>query len=818
MGDLHIFTRKIDVIIKNEKTGEILFEKKDFEIPEDWSDTAGRIVANKYATADENSALAVILRVADFITDAGKVQGYFKGNTGYDKDRPLPETFKQNLILAMVEQRIAFNTPAYINLNVPGAFSQTSACFLGDVEDTLEDILEHTKRAGLIFRSGSGVGLNISKLRSEGEALSKRGTASGPLSFMKAWDSSAYSVKSGGATRRAAVLIRMDVDHPDIEQFVEVKEIEERKAAALIESGFSAEEAYSTVDYQNANHSVGVSDKFMEAVVNNEDWCLFNRGNGDIAKIVKAKDLLRKIATSAWRSGDPGLQFDDRINLYNPIPNEGRILSSNPCGEIYGIPWTCCMLCAINVSKYYNNATFDWEALDKDVKLVVASLDILLEASYYPHENFKEVAHKSRQIGIGMSDLAGLLMQKGLPYGSSQAQSFAAKLQNFISKAATIHSIELAKKMGPFEYFEDNKEHVKRVISRVAKLTDWEDFDKYGIRNSQLTTAQPCGTTGFMLDSDGLGIEPLFARKMTKTLVDGDVIEIIPNCVNDACDKYLNGYFDDDNPDDLLKTANELTWKEHVDMVAALQSNVFSGISKTVNMPSDCTIEDVEEAYLYAWKKGLKGITIYRDGSKALQPLTSSNKKVEEAVEVDPDFAMVPQSSRIRLEDDRDAKTHKFDIAGYEGYLTVGLYENGSPGELFITISKQGSMISGLLDSYATLFSLSLQYGVPLAHIVAKMKNTRFEPAGITKNPEIMIAKSIMDYIGRYLEMKYLGEEEFDDWDDEEPRPSLKYPQPQDDSVKDGSGDLCVECGCIMIQAGSCAYCPSCGNSNGGCS
>ena len=815
IGNLNISTRKIDVQIKNDKTGEILFEKKDFEIPESWSDNAGKIVANKYATKDEYSVIDVILRVADFIVDSGVEQNYFLGE---DADK-----FRDDLIAALVDQRIAFNTPAYLNLNVMGAHPQISACFLGDVQDDLGDILDHTKRAGMIFRSGSGVGLNVSKLRSEGESLSKRGTSSGPLSFVKAWDSSAYSVKSGGATRRAAVLVRMDVDHPDIEKFIEAKEIEERKALALMEHGFSADEAYSTVAYQNANHSVGVTNAFMQAVIEDKGWDLVNRGDKQIVKTVNAKDLLRRIAASAWRCGDPGLQFHDRINRDNPIPNEGEIISSNPCGEIYGIPWTCCMLCAINVLKY-NGTVFNWDQLDQDIGLVVKALDILIDAAYYPHENFKEVAHKSRQIGIGMTNLASLLMIKGMPYGSKEALDYAGDLQHFISKSATKHSITLAKQMGPFEWFDANKDATKRVIMNVSKLDNWTDFEAFGIRNSQLTTAQPCGTVGFMLGSESLGIEPIFARKMTKNLIDGGKIDIIPECVNFAGAEYLNGDLDNDNPPDLLKTANELTWKQHIDMVSVLQDNIYSGISKTVNLPKDCSIDDVVDAYIYAWRKGLKGITVYKDESKAMQPLTSKRNKCKgESLSIEDNFEepMIPLSSRIRLEDERKSITHKFDISGYEGYLTVGLYENGSPGELFVTISKQGSMISGLLDSYATLFSLSLQYGVPLMHIVAKMKNTRFEPAGVTKNENIMIAKSIMDYIGRWLEMKFLVDESDEDdyyyYYEEDKINSLNFPQPQTDD-QDGSGDLCMECGCIMIQAGTCAYCPSCGNSNGGCS
>jgi ribonucleoside-diphosphate reductase alpha chain len=1153
-----IKTRKVDLEL-TDNDGKIIFERKQFEIPEFWSDRAALIAASKYATDKENSVLDIIDRVVNQITEWGKEQGYFSNKipTVLTRDgigRAIdgtPVTFNEKEIKhfskalkdILVNQRAAFNTPVWLNVGVKENLPQSSACFLGSVEDDLEDILLHTFRAGKVFRSGSGIGINVSNLRHKGAELSNKGRSSGPISFMRMWDKASGVVRSGGKSRRSAVLIRMNADHPDIEEFINCKKEEEDKAKALIRAGYSFEEAYRTVDFQNANHSVGVTDEFMEKA---------------IVAGTKENKLLDKIAKMAWETGDPGLQFHDTINRFNPLPLISNIETSNPCqpgwatvltpegiktfddinigstiwsgkkwtkvvnkvatgikpvneyittagtfvgtknhkvfqnksrvevdkassidicwgpitedipvdlqdvvdgwvlgdgsvhkasnnlvylnlgqddikpfhencleyiikyrpglnknawevqtsilhselpktfdrkvpnrfkygslhkvrgflkglyaangsvcgnrvtlkatsfnvikdvqemlsslgigsyfttnsakevkfkngtylckksydlnisghrkrfekligfyhegkknklqiilekelgnqpktnyeikkvnalgnfpvyditvdaeehsywtggllvsncGEIYGIPWTACNLCALNILKYYRNNNnedyIDYVLMEKDINILVTAMDILIDNSYYPNKEFEQVAKETRPLGLGMTNLGALLIESKVPYGTKAARLYAKNIMENILNLAIKTSCQLANKLGSFPLFIKDNSCIQ-VYENLTNDSGHSDYtrrliEKYGIRNSQLTTAMPAGTVSFFMDCDTTGIEPLFARKMVKQLEGGGTIEIFPKCIDNAAKslKQQYNYYDKENvsneeviqdfisgEEPIFATANEISWVDHVYMTAALQSVISGGVSKTINMPSNATVEDVKKAYILSWKQGLKGITIYRDGSKGMQPLTDSSKTPVEEVEELIAASTLPKSFRIKLPDDRESKTHAFNIAGHKGYITVGLYDNGAPGEVFIRMQKQGSMTNGMMDNLAKMISLALQYGVPLSHIVDKLKGDRFEPAGITTNEDIRIALSVSDYIGRYLELNFMNT--FEDEEDEEDYDEIEKAIIDENSVTgEATGNFCMDCGGELVQNGSCYVCSVCATTTG---
>lgn len=1289
-----IKTKIVDATIRD-KDGNIISGKENFEVPEDWSDRAAQIVASKYATDKETSVLQIIDRVVNQITEWGVEQDYFKDKEFYSNDsikndlsiweasiHDAPDyiKFAKKLKEILIDQRGTFNTPVWLNIGVPENKSQSSACFLATIEDNMEDISTHHIRSGRIFKSGSGVGFNVSKLRAKGEKLSNKGTSSGPVSFMRPWDRTAGVVKSGGKclapwqkvytengpieiskliekdfcvisydppsgqykikkgkawkqefqkelvriitdkgsfvvtkdhpikingsedyiyakdlskgmslfqcsidnfmhkyirihlrnnkkgknlfhrmlvrdilkkeiknkvihhidgnsynndlsnlqvlspkehsfihgkelaekglhvfqnqyfgksgeenpmhrtspfwqnkdkvaklkeihskqmttsrarkmqpfatkkrmmnlayilinkghdlstfdrylkarkkeigklgvsnkkqlekienhfgsyenfykeirennhevisieelgfsevyslevdcltaddktknsghnyviwpennntvfgsgivvsnSRRAAVLVAMNINHPDIEEFIECKSKEENKARTLIEAGIPIEEAYSTVDFQNANHSVVVTDEFMKAVKEDLDWNLYNRGNKQIAKTVKAKDLFRKIATQAWYTGDPGLQFSDTINVYNPLKNTGDIECSNPCftgdmrlytkngaksfkelallkeeidlinpinnrygqiakgkvwssgikntiklttekghvlkctpdhiwilkdgskckaidllgkqimsfddlsskiikmedngeeevfdfsidtdkhwgiiegfvahncGEVYLPPWGCCQLFCFNLSKYVDNKGYTLEGLlQKDCNIVVTAMDILIGNADYPTEEFKKEAIETRPLGIGATDLAGFLIKKGLAYNSEKGREAAQRIIYMITELCTKESINLSKKLGPFKRFEEERDSTLYVYNKVLK--DYYNYEifTHGIRNCTVTSLAPNGTTGMMVDSSGTGIEPLFALKQTKQLSGGGTLEWVPDCV-----KKYNTLYKEKDPE-VLKTANEIHWKDHLLMTAALQKVISMGLSKTTNLPSEATVEDIERAYIMAWELGLKGITVYRDGSKELQPLSDANKKAKkEKTKVE--TKIIYQPTRNKLPASIKTIRHKIDIAGFEGYLHVGLYENGEPGEIFIRASKQGSFVLGMLDAFATMVSIAMQYGVPLKDLVDKFKGQRFEPNGITQNEDIRFCTSIIDYIFKWLENNFLNKQ-------------LELPLDKIKEEKQEIGiqtyeNVCPECGGFMQQSGTCHYCTNCGENFGGCS
>lgn len=811
-------SKKFVNIETRDVNNSIIFKKDSFEVPEFWTDLSASIAASKYATESENSIFEVIERIVK------TVQSWVPS---------AEHSFLQNLYIEILEQKIAPNTPVWLNLGVEKKRPQTAACFLGDVEDDLDDILDHSRRAGLIYKSGSGVGVNISKLRGKGEPLSNGGSSSGPISFVKTWDATAGSVKSGGASRRAAGLLCMDADHPDIEEFINCKSLEEEKIKALISAGFSAEEAVGSVFFQNANHSISVSNAFMQAVVDDANWSLINRVGKSTAKVVKAKELLRKIAESAWKSGDPGIIFSDTVNEMNPVPSFGKILSSNPCGELYSVPWSCCELCAVNVLKHLTkNGTIDFAGLEQSVRLSVRLLDYLLDRSYYPDERYRKRTLEIRPIGIGVANLGALLVAMGESYSSERGRLIAEDLYEHITKFAYLESIALAKEFGPYPALKENKEQALKIADKLLKPDSFYDKDVIikaisdgFLRNSQLTTAQPTGTTGIVLGAETGGIEPYFALFTRKRLVGGGVLDLPSKTVSDALSKKLGKEVTPENlkealetlsltDQEVFKTAHEISWEDHIKMVAALQKRISSGLSKTANMPNNATVEDIEKAYILAWQLGLKGVTVYRDGSKNLQPIVNSKKIAVEEKVVKPDFV----SYRKKLPKTRKSVTHTLEVGGFECYITVGLHEDGSPGEVFIRASKEGSMVNGLLDSFAICISYCLQYGVPLQKLVDKLSDTRFEPNGWTTDSDVPVCSSVVDYLARWMKKQFLDKEDQDVFEILE-----KTTKVVEKAVEKGiekneyGGPPCPNCGNITQRSGTCFVCSNCGTNVGGC-
>jgi ribonucleoside-diphosphate reductase alpha chain len=837
-------TRKVDVKITN-PDGSIVFKQEGFEVPDGWSDRAAGVVCNKYAADGENSAIDIIDRVVDQITEWGEEQGYFRNQDNTDNDTSIISKFSNDLKDILIDQRAAFNSPVYFNAGTDSGSNQCSACFIFTVEDNMEDILDHVKREGMVFKSGSGAGINISKLRAKGEKLSNKGESSGIISFMKIYDVNAGSIKSGGKNRRSAKLVCLDVDHPDIMEFIECKKLEEEKIKILKEGGISSEEAQSTVAFQNANHSIRVSDKFMKAVQNNENWELINRGDGKVSSIIPAKDILRKAAECAWETGDPGIQFDDRMNKDNPVPLSGRIYSTNPCTEFSAIDNSSCNLASLNLVKYLKeDGGFDKVRFSEDIKVLITAMDIIIDAADYPTKEVRDTTLDTRPLGLGFTNLGAYLMLKGLPYGSEEARKEAAEITKFMTYSAYSQSIELARQLGSFNAFEDN---LKTCVDICERLIDSDELSqgiiREGLRNSQLTLLAPTGTISFMMDCDSTGVEPLFALKTTKTLAGGGTIEIVPNCINLIADKLAAEGNDigmniekgiNNLPKEqkaIFKTANELSWKEHVDMLAAVQPHLNGAISKTSNLSSDATIEDVEDAYMYAWESGIKALAIYRDGSKDMQPLSATPQEtatdplsvsgqvstnVEKAEKSEKGRgARVQDPVRRAMPKTRDSVTHKIDLPGFEGYITVGMYKDGRPGDIFIKASKEGSTIGGLLDSFAIAISFALQYRVPLEVLVRKFKDTRFEPSGWTGNSDIPVCSSVVDYIFKWMEKNFIVEDDhfFEKYDLETEEPPKNTPQ--DTQNKNYDGPPCINCGSLTQRSGSCFTCCSCGETTG---
>jgi len=865
-------------VISGEK-GEVVFEQHNVEIPKTWSQLATSVVVSKYfrgplgSPEREHSVRQLIGRVTRTIRGWGERQGYFA--TPADADN-----FTAELTHLLVEQKAAFNSPVWFNVGIEPQ-PQCSACFILSVDDTMESILGWYRNEGIIFKGGSGSGVNLSRIRSAKEKLAGGGTASGPVSFMKAADASAGVIKSGGKTRRAAKMVVLNADHPDIIEFIRCKEEEEKKAWALIEAGYDSSldgPAYGSVFFQNANNSVRVTDAFMRAVEEDGVWQTRYVLSDEPAGTFKARDVLHMIASATHVCGDPGMQFDTTINTWHTCPNAGRINASNPCSEYMHLDNSACNLASLNLMKFISDAgDFDTEAFRHAVDIMITAQDIIVDNSSYPTAQITANAKAYRELGLGYANLGALLMSLGLPYDSEGGRQYAAAVTSLMCGEAYAQSARIAEQTGPFAGYAADREGTLGVIGRhraCAHKIDpayvpldllsgarsvWDDAyalgKQHGVRNSQVTVLAPTGTIAFMMDCDTTGVEPDIALVKYKKLVGGGMLKIVNNTVPRALKRlgydsrdvqaiveYIDehdtiegapGLSGDHQPvfDCAFKPAQgsrAIHHLGHLRMMGAVQPFISGAISKTINMPSLATVEDIMDAYIEAWKLGVKAVAIYRDGCKRTQPLNTSRQKKEAApVEFTPVRRRLPQDCR--------SLRHKFDIAGHEGYIHIGQYEDGAPGEIFIKIAKEGSTISGLMDTIGILTSMALQYGVPLEVLVSKFSHVRFEPSGFTKNPEIPMAKSLIDYIFRFLGSRYLGPEEragiglvapeataTESRSPAETKPALVEHQASRAPIVSSLGfspqadaPSCPDCGAIMVRNGSCYKCHNCGATSG---
>ena len=896
-----------DSRITNFQDGSVAFEQLGVEFPTTWSINATNIVAQKYfrgtpGTPERESSLKqVIDRVVDTITQWGIEGGYFV-------DDREAEIFRAELKHLVVTQKAAFNSPVWFNIGVKGVPQQASACFILSVDDEMDSILNWYREEGVIFKGGSGAGINLSRIRSSKEYLKGGGTASGPVSFMRGADASAGTIKSGGKTRRAAKMVILDVSHPDIEEFIWVKAREERKIRVLAEAGFdmSLDGAdMASVQYQNANNSVRVTDEFMQAVVDDVDWHLRAVTTGEIVKTVRARDLFRQIAQAAWECADPGMQFDTTINRWHTAANTDRINGSNPCSEYMHIDNSACNLASLNLLKFCpEGSEFDVEGFKAAVEVVFTAQEILVGRADYPTEKIGENSRKFRQLGLGYANLGALLMALGYGYDSDGGRAMAAAITALMTGHAYATSARTAARMGPFAGYEENREHMLRVLnmhreaaSRIdeelvpaellsAAQQAWDEAcelgEVHGVRNSQASVLAPTGTIGLMMDCDTTGVEPDLSLFKMKKLVGGGTMSIINQTVPRALRNL--GYTAEEQAEILAyleenKTIlgaphlkgehvevfacsmgdNAIHYNGHVRMMGAVQPFISGAISKTVNMPEEVTVEDVEQLHIEAWKLGVKAVAIYRDNCKNSQPLstvkkesaeTAASEVVEKVVE-----KVVHVPVREKLPRTRVSKTFEFRVADCKGFVTVGEYEDGRPGEIFVRGSKQGSTLAGIMDAFAISLSHGLQYGVPLRAFVEAFTGMRFEPAGMTDDPDIRIASSLMDYLFRKLAIEYLSYEERAELGiltvGERTQPTLpgveestvetstgSEVQPDPKSIPSASelaakmerdaaasspaptqrtsdAPMCMQCGVQMQRAGSCHACPSCGNTSG---
>ncbi|PID31191.1 ribonucleoside-diphosphate reductase, adenosylcobalamin-dependent [Candidatus Saccharibacteria bacterium] len=907
-----------DAELKNPFTGEVVFAQKNIEIPEAWSLNALNIVAQKYFSGTpgtkerETSVKQLINRVVDTIVRHGKQEGYFDSSVD-------AETFREELKYVLATQRAAFNSPVWFNIGASERAQQSSACFILGVEDTMPAILQWYTDEGMIFKGGSGSGVNISPIRSSVESLGKSaGTASGPLSFMRGADASAGAIKSGGKTRRAAKMVILNVDHPDIEEFIWCKSIEEDKARVLQEAGFDmsldGKDIFS-VQYQNANNSVRVTDDFMKAVEADADWDLKAVSTGKTVRTVKARHLYRQFAEAAWRCADPGMQFDTTINHWHTTPNAGRINGSNPCSEYMHLDNSACNLASINLLHYLNDDfSFDIESFKHTVELMFTAQEILVGYSSYPTERIAKNARAYRALGIGYANLGALLMAQGLPYDSDEGRAQAAAITAILTGHSYATSARLARKVGPFAGFHKDRENMLNVLRMHreavnhidpgmvaedlldAAVAAWDEAvefgELYGVRNSQASVLAPTGTIGLMMDCDTTGIEPDLGLVKVKKLVGGGTMNIVNQTVPRALTAL--GYTREQVNDivayiDAEKTIvgaphlnkgheavfacsmgdNSIHYLGHVKMMAAVQPFLSGAISKTVNMPESATVEDVEQLHIDSWKMGLKAVAIYRNNCKVAQPLSMAKKDgdddddAEEAQAASADLSedgkiVLKGAVRRKLPRIRNSRTYRFVVADLEGFFTVGEYADGAPGELFISVSRQGSTLAGLMDSFAISVSHGLQYGVPLKSYVKTLRGTSFAPFGITDDPDIRTATSVTDYIVRRLALDYLsfddrlelGLASFEDLPDEqttlleedetaskertnqdatrqaELNESVSETQPMAPAAKsestaspkvvnDSTAPLCYNCGNQTQRSGSCYVCTSCGSTTG---
>ena len=783
--------------------GSVVFHQKDVEVPAGWSQMATNVTASKYFRGHlgtperERSVKQLIGRVVDTLRAWGLEGGYFE-------DADSADVFRDELSCYLIQQKLAFNSPVWFNMGVD-EHPQCSACFINAVTDDMESIMALAATEARLFKGGSGTGSNLSTLRSSLEPLNGGGIASGPVSFMKGYDAFAGVIKSGGKTRRAAKMVILNIDHPDIEEFIDCKADEERKAHALIDAGYDGSfngVAYSSVFFQNSNNSVRVTDDFMQAVVDDGPWHTWavlesERKMGTY----RARDLWSRLADATWICGDPGLQFHDTVNRWHTCPESGEIQASNPCSEYMFLDDSACNLASLNLLKFRGeDGSFDTEQFEHCVDLVIAAQEIVVGFSRYPTESIARNSHLYRPLGIGYANLGALLMANGLAYDSDAGRAYAASVTALLTGAAYRTSARVAARMGPFEAYESNAWAMLDVMRQHQAAVDevddtlvpgsllaaakkaWAETvvlgERHGFRNAQASVLAPTGTIGFLMDCDTTGVEPDLALVKYKSLVGGGMMKIVNTTVPLSLQTLgyqtkqiadIIQYIDECDtiegaphlaPDHLpvfdcairpLRGDRAIEPLGHLRMMGAVQPFLSGAISKTVNMPNETTTEEIADAYLEAWRLGLKAVAIYRDGCKRTQPLNLTTEEIP-PVPVEP----VRTPDRERLPDERQAITHKFSIQGHEGYLTVGLYEDGRAGEIFVVMAKQGSAISGLMDAFATSTSIALQYGVPLRTLCDKFAHTRFEPQGFTRNPDIPIAKSITDYIFRWLALKFL--------------------------------------------------------------
>jgi ribonucleoside-diphosphate reductase alpha chain len=868
-----------DARITDER-GETVFEQTAVEMPKAWSQLATNVVVSKYFRGHvgtperEHSVKQLIGRVVGRLVEWGEKSHYFK--TSEDRD-----AYRDELKYILVTQRMAFNSPVWFNLGVDDTPQQASACFINSVDDTMSSIMDLAKIEAMLFKGGSGAGSNLSKIRSSKEQLAGGGVASGPVSFMKGFDAFAGVIKSGGKTRRAAKMVILDADHPDIMDFVNSKAGEEKKAWALIDKGYDGGfnvpgGAYDSVYFQNANHSVRVTDDFMHAVLANSDWTTTEVLSGKPSDTLRARDILTAMAEATHLCGDPGIQYDTTINRWNPVKNTGRINASNPCSEYMFLDDTACNLASLNLMTFLGeDGSFDVEAYKAAVDITILGQEIMVDHAAYPTPAIEKNSYLYRPLGLGYANLGALLMTAGLPYDSDQGRNVAAALTALMCGQAYLRSAQIAEAMGPFAKYKANRKPFLEVIGMHKAAVDaipdegvqvdlleaarssWagalDAGSRHGFKNGQVTVLAPTGTIAFMMDCDTTGVEPDIALVKYKKLVGGGMLKIVNNTVPMALAQI--GYPQDEveaivayiNEKETIEGAPHLAgehlaifdcafraqngsrsidWRGHVRMMGAVQPFLSGAISKTVNLPHDATVADVAAAYLEGWKLGLKALAVYRDGSKRTQPLNAGASS-----ESGQPASTGERPVRKKLPDERAALTHKFSIAGHEGYLTVGLYDDGTPGEIFLRMAKEGSTVSGLMDTIATMTSISLQYGVPLKALVDKFSHTRFEPSGFTNNREIPIAKSVMDYVFRFLGNRFLkGEPQVPDEQDSVTEAAGVHTDAEAPVVAGGSGGAsvsayvmvnqadapsCCDCGSIMIRNGACYKCPNCGNTSG---
>lgn len=891
---------KRDSVINNPMTNKPVFEQLGVEFPESWSLNAINIVSQKYfagtpGTDDRETSLRHLIdRVADTITRQGLQEGYFETDVE-------AEDFREELKAILVTQRAAFNSPVWFNIGAAERAQQASACFILAVEDTMPAILNWYREEGMIFKGGSGSGVNVSAIRSSKEKLGKSaGTASGPLSFMRGADASAGAIKSGGKTRRAAKMVIMNVDHPDVEEFIWCKAIEERKARVLKEAGFDMDldgkDSFS-VQYQNANNSVRVTDDFMQAVAEDREWDLRAVTSGKTIKTVRARELFRQISEAAWECADPGMQFDTTINKWHTTPVAGRINGSNPCSEYMHIDNSACNLASINLLKFLKeDGSFDIEAFKHTVEVVFTAQEILVGYSEYPTEKIAKNTRAFRQLGLGYANLGALLMAQGLPYDSDEGRAQAAAITALMTGHAYATSARLARQVGPFAGFHKDREGMLGVLrmhrAEVNKInvsfvaeellsaaaSAWDEAvelgELYGVRNAQASVLAPTGTIGFMMDCDTTGIEPDLGLVKFKKLVGGGTMTIVNQTIPRALktlgytkaqieeiityidtEKTIIGaphLKDEHKPVFACSMGdNAIHYSGHVRMMGAVQPFLSGAISKTVNMPEDVSVEEVEQLHIDAWNLGLKAVAIYRDNCKVGQPLSmmkkggNSKNETVETIEAINDKIIVKGAVHRNLPKVRNSKTFSFTVAGTHGYVTVGEYEDGTPGEIFVNIAKQGSTLRGVMDAFAISISHGLQYGVPLKTYVRSFTSTSFAPSGITDDPDIRTASSLVDYLARRLALSYLsfddrlelGLASIDDMPSEQtsllgadaqiadttpevPQHAQVYaaqtvPKPTTSAVVDPAAPMCYNCGNQTQKAGSCYVCLSCGSTTG---